>query len=92
MPDQTAPANIAAAPNASQWCWSVGTRTFDLQDHGMIMGILNVTPDSFSDGGKFAECAAAVRHASRTAALAVERAGAALAMPPADELQARFPD
>ena len=63
MPDRTAPANIAAPPSPSQWCWSVGTRTIDLQDHGMIMGILNVTPDSFSDGGKFAECAAAVRHA-----------------------------
>ena len=63
MPDQTAQADIATAPNPSQWCWSVGTRTFDLKDHGMIMGILNVTPDSFSDGGKFAECAAAVRHA-----------------------------
>lgn len=63
MPDRSPPATIHAAPNPSQWCWSVGTRTFDLEDHGMIMGILNVTPDSFSDGGKFAACAAAVRHA-----------------------------
>ncbi len=34
--------------------------------------------------------AAAIRQATRTAALAVERAGAALAMPRADELRARF--
>ena len=25
----------------------------DFKDHTYIMGILNVTPDSFSDGGKF---------------------------------------
>ena len=31
-------------------------------DHPMIMGILNVTPDSFSDGGKYTDVAAAVRH------------------------------
>ncbi len=30
-----------------------------------IMGILNVTPDSFSDGGRFSDVAAAVRHAER---------------------------
>lgn len=29
----------------------------------MIMGILNVTPDSFSDGGKFADPRAAIEHA-----------------------------
>ena len=33
-----------------------------------IMGILNVTPDSFSDGGRFLRPAAAVRHALRMAA------------------------
>ncbi len=31
----------------------------------MIMGVLNVTPDSFSDGGKFNSTAAAVRQARR---------------------------
>jgi dihydropteroate synthase len=30
-----------------------------------IMGVLNVTPDSFSDGGTFEDAAAAVRHARR---------------------------
>ena len=34
----------------------LGTRTF-------IMGIVNVTPDSFSDGGRYVDLAAAVAHA-----------------------------
>jgi dihydropteroate synthase len=35
--------------------------------HPLIMGVLNVTPDSFSDGGKFLETAQAVEHARRLA-------------------------
>ena len=31
----------------------IGNREFDLEHHFYMMGILNVTPDSFSDGGKF---------------------------------------
>lgn len=33
----------------------IGNREFDVKNHCYIMGILNVTPDSFSDGGKFRE-------------------------------------
>ena len=33
--------------------WKIGQRVFDLSRHGLIMGVLNVTPDSFSDGGQF---------------------------------------
>jgi dihydropteroate synthase len=33
----------------------------------LVMGILNVTPDSFSDGGKFADPRAAIAHARRMA-------------------------
>ncbi len=33
--------------------WKIGDRIFDLSRQGLIVGILNVTPDSFSDGGKF---------------------------------------
>lgn len=33
--------------------WKIGERRFDLSRHGLIMGVLNVTPDSFSDGGDF---------------------------------------
>jgi len=38
--------------------WRLGTRTY-------IMGILNVTPDSFSDGGRFVQTEAATGHACR---------------------------
>jgi dihydropteroate synthase len=40
----------------------------DPQRPTLVMGILNVTPDSFSDGGKFALRAAALRHAEAMAA------------------------
>src|SRR5512132_3803109 len=33
--------------------WKIGRRVFDVSRHGLIMGVLNVTPDSFSDGGEF---------------------------------------
>src|SRR5438128_2228096 len=33
--------------------WKIGGRQFDLSRRGLIMGVLNVTPDSFSDGGQF---------------------------------------
>jgi dihydropteroate synthase len=39
-----------------------GNRVLDLA-HAHVMGILNVTPDSFSDGGRFRELDAALRHA-----------------------------
>ncbi len=31
----------------------IGTREFDVKKHTYVMGILNVTPDSFSDGGSY---------------------------------------
>jgi dihydropteroate synthase len=33
--------------------WKIAGRAIDLSHRGMIMGVLNVTPDSFSDGGDF---------------------------------------
>ena len=41
----------------------LGRRTFDLGRRTHVMGILNVTPDSFSDGGRFLEPAVALDHA-----------------------------
>lgn len=41
----------------------IGGREFDTKRHCYIMGILNVTPDSFSDGGKYHSMDAALRHA-----------------------------
>lgn len=42
--------------------WKCGAFEFDTRQP-VIMGILNVTPDSFSDGGQHADFAAAVEHA-----------------------------
>lgn len=41
----------------------IGNREFDVENNTYIMGILNITPDSFSDGGKWIERDAALRHA-----------------------------
>jgi dihydropteroate synthase len=41
-------------------------RTVDLT-HPVVMGVVNVTPDSFSDGGEFLDTDAAVSHALRMA-------------------------
>jgi dihydropteroate synthase len=41
--------------------WSIGPRP-------LVMGIVNVTPDSFSDGGRFATTDAAIEHGLRLAA------------------------
>jgi dihydropteroate synthase len=37
-----------------------GSRTLDLGDRVLVMGVINVTPDSFSDGGRLFEPAAAI--------------------------------
>jgi dihydropteroate synthase len=47
--------------------WKIGERVFDLSRQGLIMGILNVTPDSFSDGGEFFSVEKAVEHGLRMA-------------------------
>mgnify|MGYP000970179627 CR=1 FL=1 len=43
----------------------IGKYEFDLLHKGYIMGILNVTPDSFSDGGKFQSVDLALKQAER---------------------------
>lgn len=40
----------------------IGNKEFDLNNHCYIMGILNVTPDSFSDGGKYNNLDNALKH------------------------------
>jgi dihydropteroate synthase len=47
--------------------WKIGDRIFDLWQQGLIMGVLNVTPDSFSDGGNFFGTENAVEHGLRMA-------------------------
>lgn len=45
--------------------WRIRDRDFDLARRGWIMGIVNVTPDSFSDGGSFLSPEAACEHGLR---------------------------
>jgi dihydropteroate synthase len=47
---------------------AAGGRVLDVGAGSRIMGILNVTPDSFSDGGLFADAGRAVEHARQMAA------------------------
>ncbi|HWH58681.1 MAG TPA: dihydropteroate synthase [Terriglobales bacterium] len=45
--------------------WNLGQRTLELGKRTLVMGIVNVTPDSFSDGGQHATPGEAVAHALR---------------------------
>jgi dihydropteroate synthase len=47
----------------TQATWQLTDRTLSLGSRPLVMGIVNVTPDSFSDGGKFATVDAALTHA-----------------------------
>jgi dihydropteroate synthase len=43
--------------------WNLGARALELGKRTLIMGIVNVTPDSFSDGGLYLDAGAAADHA-----------------------------
>lgn len=43
----------------------IGNREFDFNEHFYMMGILNITPDSFSDGGKYDDMDRALFHAEQ---------------------------
>jgi dihydropteroate synthase len=45
--------------------WDLGTRKLTLGERTLLMGIVNVTPDSFSDGGLYLGAERAVEHALR---------------------------
>ncbi|MEJ7608105.1 MAG: dihydropteroate synthase [Bryobacteraceae bacterium] len=51
--------------------WKLRARSLTLGGHTLLMGVLNVTPDSFSDGGKYFDPGQAAAHA-----IAMEEAGA----------------
>lgn len=56
------------AERPDRWTWRVGHgREIDLSRRGVLMGVLNVTPDSFSDGGRFSDVAAALAEAQAMA-------------------------
>jgi len=46
----------------SRLSWRCRERTLQLGARPLVMGILNVTPDSFSDGGRYHDVEAAIRH------------------------------
>lgn len=43
----------------------IGNREFPLGEKSYVMGILNVTPDSFSDGGKYNDIERALKQADK---------------------------
>ena len=45
--------------------WKIAGEIFDLSTRGWIMGVLNVTPDSFSDGGRFFQAPQALAEARK---------------------------
>lgn len=45
--------------------WNIGSRVLHLGKRTLVMGVLNVTPDSFSDGGQFLDPEKALAHALR---------------------------
>ena len=49
-------------------CWKLRTRTLHFGRRPLLMGVINVTPDSFSDGGRFLAAQAAVEQGRRLAA------------------------
>ena len=56
----------------SQIIWQTRLLKFDLTRRGIVMGILNVTPDSFSDGGLFSDPHDALAHAQEMIAHGAE--------------------
>jgi len=46
----------------------LGKHTLEFRRSPLVMGVLNVTPDSFSDGGRFVAHRAAIEHAHKLAA------------------------
>ena len=45
--------------------WNLGSRTLELGKRTLVMGVVNVTPDSFSDGGLYLDRDRAIEHAQR---------------------------
>ena len=52
--------------------WKSSRRTFHLGERTLVMGILNVTPDSFSDGGRFFSTDSAIAHAEEMVSAGVD--------------------
>jgi dihydropteroate synthase len=53
---------VTRAPHRTATTWRLRTRALELGRRTLIMGVVNITPDSFSDGGFFLDAEAAVAH------------------------------
>ena len=62
MSDQPQDAGLAGSRDSTR-TWRFRSLDLELSGFPLLMGIVNVTPDSFSDGGRFLDCDAAVRQA-----------------------------
>lgn len=63
LPEGDAPNDLPVAGLV----WRLKSCTLNLSTHPLLMGIVNVTPDSFSDGGCFFETQRAIEHGIRLA-------------------------
>lgn len=62
---RSTPAPIVSTPTPTANSWQTGRFVLDLGPRPLVMGIVNVTTDSFSDGGRHATLEAACRHCER---------------------------
>src|SRR5258708_20345263 len=78
--------------------WNLGTRTLELGKRTLIMGIVTVTPDSCSDGGRYIDSGKAVEHALQLSDEGADiidvggestRPGASVAASASEQLQAK---
>jgi dihydropteroate synthase len=64
-PEEGEPLRLSApgyAGRVGRLIWRAGSHEIDCSERTLVMGVLNVTPDSFSDGGRFLDHEAAVSH------------------------------
>ncbi len=54
--------SLVDGPAFEEVSWRLRTRTLNTREHTLIMGVVNVTPDSFSDGGSFTTPRAELDH------------------------------
>jgi dihydropteroate synthase len=59
---------VIVSPSMGSTLWSINGQTIDVSAQPILMGVVNVTPDSFSDGGEFFTTESAVEQGRRLAA------------------------
>ena len=70
------------------YSYTFGKKVYDLSARTHVMGVINVTPDSFSDGGKFLDAEKAIAHGKEMEKLGADfiEVGGASTRPGADEV------